>query len=241
MHTIRTRWLKWLIAFSLAVAVAGDSADAQAPGQAVAAVARALANYGQGLVSGSIQDWICEGTLTLFSSSGPKATLPMTLLRKGGGQVQRIVDQGANVQKQGSDGTETWDSIAGFRTVAQVRTQNFLESQTDRSIHALLNHQGLGLMLKDVGNTGQLLSIEALDGKGRKTKYTVDLIAAIISELEFTTGTVTDKYVFSDYRRVQGILTPFKTARFVDGLKVEEMQFTAVRYNASVKDSDFKP
>jgi len=241
MHTIRTRWLKWLIAFSLAVAIAGDSADAQAPGQVVAAVARALANYGQGLVSGAIQDWICEGTLTLFTSSGPKATLPMTLLRKGGGQVQRVVDQGTNVQKQGSDGTETWDSIAGFRTVAQVRTQNFLESQTDRSIHALLNHQGLGLMLKDVGSTGQLLSIEAVDGKGRKTKYTVDLNSAVISELEFTTGTVADKYVFSDYRRVQGILTPFKTVRFVDGLKVEEMQFTSVRYNASVKDSDFKP
>ena len=242
MHTIRTRWLKWLIAFSVAVAVAGDSVEAQAPGQAVAAVARALANYGQGLVSGAIQDWICEGTLTLFSSSGPKATLPMTLLRKGGGgQVQRLVDQGTNVQKQGSDGTETWDSVAGFRTVAQVRTQNFLESQTHRSIHALLNHQGLGLMLKDVGNTGQLLSIEALDGQGRTTKYTVDLDAAIISELEFTTGTVTDRYVFSDYRRVQGILTAFKTVRFVDGLKVEEMQFTSVRYNASVKDSDFKP
>ena len=81
--------------------------------------------------------------------------------------------------------------------------------------------------------------------------YTVDLNAAVISELEFTTpavtsGTqqtpaVTDKYMFADYRRVQGILTPFKTTRFVDGMKVEEMQFTSIRYNAAIKDSDFKP
>src|SRR5262245_51871868 len=235
MHTIRTRWLTWMIGSYFVLAVAGDSAGAQAQGQGVAAVARALANYGQGLVSGAIQDWICEGTLTLFSLSGPKATLPMTLLRKGGGQVQRIVDQGGIVQRQGSDGNLTWDSIDGFRTVAQVRTQNFLEGQTNRSIHALLNHQGIGLILQDLGINGQLLSIEAADARGRKTKYTIDLNAAVISVLEFTTPAVTspqqtpavtDRYVFSDYRRIQGILTPFKTVRFVDGMKLEEMQFT---------------
>jgi hypothetical protein len=243
MHTIRTRWLKWVIGFSFVLAVASDSAGTQAPGSAVAAVARALANYGPGLVSGAIQDWIGEGTVTLFGLSGPKGTFPLTVLRKGNGQIQRIINQGTSIQKQGSDGTAAWDSVDGFRTVAQGRTQLFLEGQTTRSILALLNYQGLGLTLNDLGSNGQSQAIEASDGGGRKTKYTVDLTAAVITEVEFSipAPVMTDKSVFSDYRRVQGILTPFKTVRFVDGIKVEEMQFTSVRYNASVKDSDFKP
>jgi hypothetical protein len=218
---------------------------------AVAAVARAQANYGPGLVSGAIQDWISEGTLTLFGSSGLKATLPVTVLRKGNGQVQRIITQGANTQKQGSDGIAAWDSVGGFRTFAQGRTQLFLEGQTIRSIHALLNYQALGLTLTDLGSNGQSQSIEASDARGRKTRYIVDSKTDIITELEFSTAAITvpdqqtpamtEKAVFSDYRRVQGILTPFKTVRFLNGIKVEEMQFTSVRYNASVKDSDFKP
>jgi hypothetical protein len=106
-----------------------------------------------------------------------------------------------------------------------------------------LNYQSLGLALNDVGSNGQSQAIEVSDGRGRKTRYTVDVTAAVITEVEFSTPAplMTDKSVVSDYRRVQGILTPFKTVRFVDGVKVEEMQFTSVRYNASVKDSDFKP
>jgi hypothetical protein len=243
MHTIRTRWLKWTIAFYLVLVGASSSGGAQAPGSAVEAVGRLLANYGPGLVSGAIQDWIGEGTVTLFGVSGSKGTFPLTVLRKGNGQIQRIIRQGPTIQKQGSDGTAAWDSVDGFRTVAQGRTQLFLESQTTRSLLALLNYQGLGLTLNDLGTNGQSQVIEASDSRGRKTKYIVDLNASVITEVEFSTPApaMTDKSVFSDFRRVQGILTPFKTVRFVDGIKVEEMQFTSVRYNVSVKDSDFKP
>ena len=251
MHTIRTRWLTLMIALSVVLVVASDSSGKQAPGLAVAAVARAQAHYGPGLVSGAIQDWICEGTLTLFGSSGLTATLPVTVLRKGNGQVQRIINQGTNTQRQGSDGIAAWDSVGGFRTFAQGRTQLFLEGQTSRSIHALLNYQALGLTLTDLGSKGQSQSIEASDARGRKTKYTVDSSTAVITELEFSTPAITlpdqqtpamtERAVFADYRRVQGILSPFKTIRFLNGIKIEEMQFTSVRYNASVKDSDFKP
>src|SRR5262249_10335330 len=121
MHNIRTRWLKWMIAVYLVLAGTRSSAGPQAPGSAVAAVSRALANYGPGLVSGTIQDWIAEGTVTLFGASGSKGTFPVTVLRKGNGQIQRIINQGTSIQKQGSDATAAWDSVDGFRTVAQGR------------------------------------------------------------------------------------------------------------------------
>jgi outer membrane lipoprotein-sorting protein len=51
----------------------------------------------------------------------------------------------------------------------------------------------------------------------------------------------TDSYVFSDYRSIQGALMPFKVERYLSDIKAEEMQFTSVRFNASVKDDVFKP
>lgn len=50
-----------------------------------------------------------------------------------------------------------------------------------------------------------------------------------------------EAFEYSDFRVVDGIPTPFKTVRYVSGIKTEEMQFNSVRYNAGVKDDSFRP
>ena len=50
-----------------------------------------------------------------------------------------------------------------------------------------------------------------------------------------------ETYFFSDFRVVQGFLTPFKIERYFNAIKTEEMQFTTVRYNTSVDDNAFRP
>ena len=45
----------------------------------------------------------------------------------------------------------------------------------------------------------------------------------------------------SDFRKIQGLLTPFHVERFINGFKAEEMQFNSVSYNTSVNDDVFRP
>ena len=84
-----------------------------------------------------------------------------------------------------------------------------------------------------------------------KTSYFVDDTGARVTRLEFVIGETSDLFgktvsnveawVFSDFRVVQGVLTPFKIERYLNDTRIEETQFTSVRYNASVKDDAFKP
>lgn len=216
------------------------------------AVQRALNAHGRQLVSGEIVDSVSEGRLTLFNVKGPQATFNVTLLRKGKAQLQRIIKQGRGEVRQGSDGIRNWDSWQGwFSPRAKGGALQFIESQTVRSIQSLFNHQSEGLILRDQGKKGKARVLEAEDKKGEKTKYFIDDDSSLITRLEFVTGRSkdlfgkpidrVDAYVFSDFRRVQGVLTPFKIERYRSGMRIEEMQFTSVRYNASVKDQAFRP
>jgi hypothetical protein len=221
--------------------------------QAGLAVQRGLAAHGPRLISGEIADFVGEGKITYFNVQGPQATFEMTLTRKGKGQILHVVKQQAGELRQGSDGTRTWNSFGGWFTAsAQGHALYFLESQTVRSVQTLLNHQAEGLSIRHRGKSGKAGVVEAEDRRGRKTTYFIDDDTSLVTKLEFVTGerkdafggaaiSVTDTYVFSDYRRIDGILTPFKIERFIGGIKSEEMQFASVRYNASVKDDAFKP
>ena len=128
---------------------------------------------------------------------------------------------------------------------------HFLESQTTRSMQRLFNYQKEGLKLRDLGVHDQRRIVEAEDQKGKKTKYFIDSDKNLITKLEFVTREVkdpfsgeivpdTDSYVFSDFRLIQGIPTPFKIERFNGANKIEEMQFNSFRYNAGLKDADFR-
>jgi len=213
---------------------------------------RAALTYGGHNAVNGIADSVAEGTMTLFTARGSQATFEMKLLVKGKTKLQRIIRQQAGELRQGSDGEQTWDSAAdGFASIARGRTLHFIESQTTRSLRRLFDYQLEGLVLRDAGTSGNARVLEAEDKDGRKTRYAIDNRNSTITNLEFITGQArdpfsrntifkTDAYVFSDYRRVQGILTPFRIERYVDGIKAEEMVFRSISYNTSIKDEAFK-
>jgi hypothetical protein len=115
----------------------------------------------------------------------------------------------------------------------------------------LFNYQKEGLKLRDLGVQDEVRVIEAEDKEGKKTRYFIDPDKNLITKLEFITreakdpfsGAIlpdTDSYVFSDYRLIQSIPTPFKLERFNARNKLEEMQFNTVKYNVGLKDAEFR-
>jgi hypothetical protein len=222
------------------------------PNSAGSIVQKMLAAYGSRWASGEITDWIADGKITYFNTAGEGPTFDVTLAHKGKSQIQRLVKQPGAEVRVGSDGSRSWDSLNGwFVAEAQGQAQRLIESQTIRSIPALLNYQTEGLTLLDAGKSGNVQLIEAEARNGRKTRYSIDDETSRVTKLEFITGQMkdalgnvvaaTESFVFSDYRQVQGLLTPFKTERYINGIKAEEIQLSSVRYNASVKDDAFQP
>jgi hypothetical protein len=221
---------------------------------ATTSVQRAVAAHGSQLVTGEIQDWIAKGRIVLYGRKGPQETLEVTLQHKGRRQVQRILTRPDGEARQGSDGSRQWQSFLGgkFTASAVGRSSDFVDSQTIRSVQALLNYQGEKLTLRDAGTSATQQIIESQDQQGKKTKYFIDTTTWLVTRLEFVIGQSQDiftkqvvdridAYVFSDFRPVQGVQTPFKIERFTDGMKTEEMQFTSVQYNNSLNDGVFRP
>jgi len=244
----------WLVSILITVLLLSRSTPAQGPTSdtAAAVVDRAVGVHGRQWTTGELSDSLADGKLMLFGLEGPKVTFDFRLLRKGMTRVHRVIQQPVGELRQGTDGENSWESVPGFFTpAAQGRAMHFLESQTTRSMQRLFNYQKEGLKLRDLGVHDQRRIVEAEDQKGKKTKYFIDSDKSLITKLEFVTREVrdpfsgeivpdTDSYVFSDFRLIQGIPTPFKIERFNGANKIEEMQFNSVRYNAGLKDADFR-
>ncbi len=219
-------------------------------------VARALNAHGGRQALTSVHDSIAEGTLTFFAGNSSAHTLDVTVIRKGTSRIQRVLKQGDGEVRQGSDGTSTWESFDGMTALAPAGLAgNYIESQTVRTIDALFDTQNRGLEIRDAGGKANARVLEVNPpGQGRQsspTRYSIDEATSRVTRIEFKTGEAkdllgkivptTESYVFSDFRTIQGVPTPFRIERYVDGLKIEETQFTSVRYNTSVKDEVFKP
>jgi hypothetical protein len=219
-------------------------------------VERALNAHGGRQAWNSVRDSISEGKLTFFTGKTSKNTVAVTVIRKGDSHVQRILKDGDGELVQGADGTSTWESFNGMTALAPAGLAgSYLESQTVRSVGNLFDAQARGRPVREAGtkDNERVLELEApLDGQApRKTRYFVDEATSRVTRIEFVTGEArdllgktvpaTESYVFSDYRLVQGIASPFRIERYVNGLKIEETQFTTVRYNTSVKAEAFKP
>jgi hypothetical protein len=218
-------------------------------------VQRARAAHGGGNAIRDVTDSIAEGRITYFRGTGSQpqeATFDMTLLLKGDAQVQRIVRQPAGEVRQGSNGSRTWNSFGGNAPAAAGASLRFIESQTARSVSNLLDYDRRGSTLHDRGTKDNSSVVEVQDRAGRKTAYSIDSGTSVVTRMEFDAGQARDmlsgrsvpvqeSYVFSDFRTVKGVLTPFKIERFVQGTKLEEMQFTSIRHNASVPDDAFRP
>ena len=224
--------------------------------QPAAVIDRAVNAHGGRRALDSIRDSIAEGRLTFFTGKTPKNTVDVTVIRKGDAQIQRILREGNGESRQGSDGTTAWDSFNGMTAPATAGlVRRYIESQTVRAVGSLFDSPPRGHLVRDGGlkNNARVLEIEIVAGGSLpfSTRYSVDEATSLVTRIEFVTGEAkdlfgqtiptTESYLFSDFRSVQGVSTPFRIERYVDGLKIEETRFTSVRYNVSVPDDVFKP
>jgi hypothetical protein len=219
------------------------------------ALSRALSAAGGRSAVNAVADSVSTGTLTRFDASGNATSSPVTLTRKGDGKVQRVVKHQGQDMKLGSDGVDTWDTWDGFSVKVGGPSLAFLESQTVRSAKNLWDAEARGLAVRDAGvrkkaGREEFRVVEVEDRDGRKTSYFIDGATSRIIRVEFVTaesrspfgGAIlrdTEAYQYSDFRTVRGVQTPFTIERFLNGRKVEEMRFTTVQHNVSVKDSTF--
>ena len=197
-------------------------------------------------------DWRREGTITLFKSDRSEQSFPVVFLGKDDGRTQRIVYQEGGEIRQGSDGTRGWHSIAGqFMSRPAGTAVAQIESRTNRSVQSLFQHQSLGLDLEYQWTEDGRYAIDTLQGRTR-TRYLIDESTHLVMALEFEFGTARDPFQgrefprthrveFGDYRRIQGVMTPFRTAYRIDGVRVEEIVLDSAAYNVSLRDSAFTP
>jgi hypothetical protein len=206
----------------------------------------------------SVVDSVSTGNITFFTMHGPKSVGSVTLIRKGSTQVQRIVKQPNGELRQGSDGTNDWESFNGMTTTGNgYLVGSFIESQTTRSLANFLDSKARGSTVRDAGSKKEMRVVEVEfpekdpSKPARKTRYSVEKGSSRVTGVEWVTGETTtafgtavpttEAYAFSDFRTVQGVATPFRIDRYVNGVKIEETRLTSVRYNTSVKDDVFKP
>jgi hypothetical protein len=168
-----------------------------------------------------------------------------------GDKVQRTIRQPGGELRQGSDGGRTWDGIAGHRTSVRNSGLSFIEIQTVRSALRLFDHQLRGARLKDFGIRGARRALEVEDPGGRTTTYLIEPNGRV-GRVEFHAGVsrnpfsgrtmpVVEAFEFSDYRMVQGVLTPMTVTHFRDGIKLDVMEFGSVRYDSAVSNGLFRP
>ena len=216
---------------------------------------RALASSGGKQAIGAVRDSVSTGTVTWFDLAGAAVSFPITLTRKGDGKVQLVVQQPGGDVTLGSDGVEAWNSWNGFSVKVEGVGLGFIESQSVRSPKNLWDVEGKGSVLRDLGvrkgkGPEESRVVEVEDKQGRKTSYVIDLATSKVVGLEFTTVETrspfggppsrnVETYGFSDFRGVRGVQTPHTIEHFRGGVKVEELRFTTVQHNASVKDSVF--
>jgi hypothetical protein len=210
------------------------------------------AGVAHGVSSGSAEtlNSVADGTLTVFLSGGGRTTYAVRLLSKGRMMVHRIITQPGGKLRHGSDGTRRWASVdETFFMEAQGLDRAFIESQTARSVLTFLTSPNL--VLRNLGKRNNATVIEAADGNSHTTSYYIDDRTSLVTRFEFSTGQSKDiagrsmldveTYVFSDFRSVQGRVVPFKTERYLNSIKSEEVQFSSVSYPTSLSNDLFRP
>jgi hypothetical protein len=174
----------------------------------------------------------------------------VTVWRKGN-LVQRSIRSQKGEQRQGTDGKQTWDAFGDFVTAAYGPALEFLETQTVRALPNLFEYQARGSRLRDDGMRGadRVLTIE--EANSRTTTYVIERGRSLVTRLEIVSGqapdmlgrrmSIVESYVFSDFRNIQSIPTPFKVEHFTNDLKVDELRFTTIRYNTGLAADMFHP
>jgi len=253
-NTLKTEWVP--VTGAAVTAINPDLNALQAALEPIPSVIdRAISTYGRKLITGEIVDSRSLGDRTSFLFDGtPQETNPLTLLRQGKTKVQAVWTQNPPstvTHRLGTDGTSSWHSVSppGLSTVANGPDLQFIETLTSRSIETLFQYQTEGLILRDLGVNGTARVIEAEDRSGRRTSYFIEVDTAIISKIEFIVSqgvTIGGQWVpivgsfrFSDFRNVQGVLTPFRMQFYVDNRLEIDHRFTSVTYNVAIPNSVF--
>ena len=222
----------------------------EAPAQTVQRAAQA---HGGLEARRAVQDSVADGQVTYFTAEGPGPTFPIRISRKGS-KVQRRIQQPAGELREGSNGTASWQSAAGFTMgVSGGPVARFIATQTSRSVESLLDFQSRGLALREGNSKGnaRVLELDEAPGLAVKTRYVIDDATSLVTEIQFVTAEAkdmfgnpapqTETWKYSDYRNVLGVLEPFRIERYVNNRKIEETQLQSIRHNSSVQDEVFKP
>jgi hypothetical protein len=243
----------WSIFCALAAMGYGQNETAQQ------AVNRASQAYNDKWKGDSIKDWTGTGKIAI--TGNPNGPLDFTLTVKSNEKVKRVVKtkDGKKVfTSDGTDGIKSWHVTGPFSGGATGSVAHFIESNAIRAVGRLFDAKNA---LKDLGPADKKHApesekskvIEAGNSAGKSTRYYIDNASSLITRLEFETGEyytmfmskkkypTLASFVFSDYRQVNGIPTPFKISIYNNLTKIEEMTFTSVQYNTGVKDEAFVP
>jgi hypothetical protein len=222
-------------------------------------VDRASQAYNHQWKGDKIKDWVGSGKITI--TGNPNSPLDFTLIVKPKDKVKLIVmapDGSKVLISDGSDGKKSWHVSGLFAGDATGVVSHFIDSHTVRSIARLFDEDH---SLNDKGKADKKHAPESASGRvvearnknGVSMRYYIDDASSLITRIEFETEAsytmLLDKnkypalaaFVFSDYRQVNGIPTPFKISVYEGLTKVEELCFTSVQYNTGVKNKDFVP
>jgi hypothetical protein len=222
-------------------------------------VNRASQAYNHHWKGDRIKDYIGSGKIAI--TGNPSSPLDFTLIFKQNDKVKCVViapDGSKVLISDGSDGHKKWHVSGLFSGDATGMAAHFIDGQTIRTIARLFDDDN---DLRDKGHADRKHApesassrvIEAKSRNGKTTRYYVDNATSLITRIEFETGAsysmlldnkrypAMAAFVFSDYRQVDGIPTPFKISVYEGLTKVEELNFTSVQYNTGVKDKDFVP
>jgi hypothetical protein len=230
-------------------------------------VNRAVQAYNNQWKGDNIKDWVGSGKIVIAGNT--KGPLDFTMTVKQKDKVKRIVktaDGSKLMMNDGSDGKKSWhatgpfsgNATGPFSGSATGSIVHFIESNTTRAIARLFDDDNV---LSDKGKADkkhapESASSEVIEVKhknGNTTRYYIDNKSSLVTRLEFETGVfytllLSNKqypalasFVFSDYRQVDGIPTPFKISVYSGLTQIEEMRFTSVQYNTGVKDEAFVP
>jgi hypothetical protein len=213
---------------------------------------RALEASGGRQSMNGVVDVVADGTVTFYSSGVAQQPLPVTLIRKGDRQVQRTIKYPSGERRQGTNGSQTWDSFGHQWTAAAGPALDFIETNTARGLQNLFDFESRGSKLHDDGMRGAHRALTIEESNGRTTTYVIDTPTSRVTTVEFVSGQagdmfglrrlpIVETFVFSDFRRTQALWTPFRIEHYSNGLKIEELQFTSIRFNTSQKDEVFHP
>ena len=248
--------LQTAICFSALLVFPATSVFAQQE-KASQVIDRAARAHGDAWTKGKIVDWVASGKISITGNKND--SLDFTLIVKPDKKVKRIVQlPDGGKMTYGFNGKKSWQIAGPFWGEATGMAAHFIESQTNRSIAKLFDKNNT---VRDLGTPDKnripkgapCRIIETKNEKGTLTRYHIDDTTSLVTRLEFDTDAtyrmlfgeeeypVAATFLFSDYRTVNGIVTPFKIEIYQGMIKIEEMNIASVDYNTGVDDREFEP